>query len=96
MLWTWSTVSRSRHDAFSKFCNLFHVELDTGHIICKAFLNDMLQVLTAITYTVLCVFQGRQAVALYDEAQQAMAQDDFDTARQKLRQAHQIDPQVKP
>lgn len=41
----------------------------------------------------LCL-QNPRALALYNEAQQAMSQDDFDTARQKLKQAHQLDPQV--
>ena len=38
--------------------------------------------------------QNQEAVALYDEAQQAMAQDDFEVARRKLQQAHQMAPQV--
>ncbi|KAL3136730.1 hypothetical protein ABBQ38_005447 [Trebouxia sp. C0009 RCD-2024] len=37
--------------------------------------------------------QNQQALALYNEAQQAMTQDDFDTARRKLKEAHQLDPQ---
>ena len=41
------------------------------------------------------VLQNPQAMALYEEAQQAMAQDDFNKARRKLRQAHQTDPQVR-
>lgn len=41
----------------------------------------------------LCL-QNQRALALYNEAQQAMSQDDFNTARQKLKQAHQLDPQV--
>lgn len=40
------------------------------------------------------VLQNQQALALYNEAQQAMTQDDFDTARRKLKEAHQLDPQV--
>ena len=38
--------------------------------------------------------QNQEAVALYDEAQQAMAQDNFEVARRKLQQAHQMAPQV--
>lgn len=38
--------------------------------------------------------QNQEAVALYDEAQQAMAQDNYDVARRKLQQAHQTAPQV--
>jgi len=34
--------------------------------------------------------QNQEAVALYDEAQQAMAQDNFEVARRKLQQAHQM------
>lgn len=41
-----------------------------------------------------CFPQNQQAAALFKEAQQAMAQDDFGKARRKLRQAHQADPQV--
>ncbi|KAL0027944.1 hypothetical protein WJX79_005156 [Trebouxia sp. C0005] len=37
--------------------------------------------------------QNQEAVALYDEAQQAMAQDNYDVARRKLQQAHQTAPQ---
>ena len=40
------------------------------------------------------VLQNQQALALYNEAQQAMSQDDFETARQKLKQANQTDPQA--
>ena len=40
------------------------------------------------------VLQNQQALALYNEAQQAMSQDDFETARRKLKQANQVDPQV--
>ena len=42
----------------------------------------------------LCALQNQQAAALYEEAQQAMAQDNFNKARRKLREAHQTDPQV--
>ena len=38
--------------------------------------------------------QNQEAVALYDEAQQAMAQDNIEVARRKLHQAHQMAPQV--
>ncbi|DBA84199.1 TPA: hypothetical protein ACH3X2_006267 [Trebouxia sp. C0005] len=37
--------------------------------------------------------QNQEAVALYDEAQQAMAQDNYEVARRKLQQAHQTAPQ---
>ena len=40
------------------------------------------------------VLQNEQALALYNQAQQAMSQDDFETARQKLKQANQMDPQA--
>lgn len=38
--------------------------------------------------------QNQRAETLYEEAQEAMSQDDFTKARRKLRQAHQADPQV--
>ena len=36
----------------------------------------------------------QQAMLLYEEAQQDMAQDNFEAARGKLRQAHTLAPQV--
>ena len=62
--------------------------LCTLHAVCGSHTRDILCVSQR------CFPQNQQAAALYKEAQQAMAQDDFSRARRKLRQAHQADPQV--